>query len=195
LDNRNRLFPKLLNNFQYLIGVELGVFRGNFSKIILDNWGGTLYLIDVWRSLSNREYNDISNQQSPNEVYSKTIENISRYENRAFMLRMSGNKAVNLFQDYSLDFIYIDANHTYESVKQDVHLWYPKIRLGGMISGHDYLPKHLFENESNKNIPIYDNDIYMGSFGVNLAVDEFVKEYNLELNLIDEFYGTWWIIK
>jgi hypothetical protein len=193
MKNRNQ-FPKLLNNSQYQVGVELGVFRGNFSKIILDSWLGNLYLVDVWKQMLIKEYNDISNQQNPINVYSDCIKNISGYEDRAFMLRMSGEKAVNLFQDKSLDFIYIDANHTYEDSSNDIQLWYPKVRLGGMISGHDYLPKLRHEYRNN-NIPIYDNDIFVGIFGVNPAVDEFVNKYNLKLNLTDEFFSTWWTIK
>jgi len=185
-------FPTLLN--EYSIGVELGVYKGEFSKIILNNWDGTLYMIDVWRSLPTDEYSDISNQQNPIEVYSEAISNILGYEDRAFMLRIPGKKAVNLFNDHSLDFIYIDANHTYESVKQDIELWYPKVRIGGLIGGHDYLPRHLFQKD--KNIPIYfDNGVYAGMFGVNGAVDEFTKVYNLELNTTNEFFGTWWTIK
>jgi hypothetical protein len=194
MKTRNQ-FPKLLNDSQCCVGVELGVFKGQFSKTILDTWNGTLYLVDVWRKLPDNQYSDMSNQKDPIDIYSETIKNISGYEDRAFMLRMSGNKAVNLFQDQSLDFIYIDANHTYEAVKQDIELWYPKIKSGGIFSGHDYLPKHLFKYRNSYNVSIYNNDNYIGLFGVNPAVDEFIDKYNLNLHLTDEFFGTWWTIK
>ncbi|MBT5491708.1 class I SAM-dependent methyltransferase, partial [bacterium] len=50
----------------------------------------------------------------------------------------------------TLDFIYIDANHTYESAKEDIQLWYPKIKVGGMISGHDYIPNRLYKGKEEK---------------------------------------------
>ena len=46
----------------------------------------------------------------------------------------------NLFKDNSYDFIYIDADHKYESVIKDVELYLPKLKKGGIIGGHDYCP-------------------------------------------------------
>ena len=197
MQNRVQL-PHLLNTLNYSSGIELGVFKGEFSKVILNNWSGTLYLIDVWRPLPVEEYDDVSNNQYHSNAYSNVIENIKGYENRAFMLRMNSIDAIELFRDQTLDFIYIDANHTYESAKEDIQLWYPKIKVGGMISGHDYLPQYLFDQRPNeKNIPILmgEEKDYVGMFGVNHAVNEFVVKYNLKLNLTNEFYSTWWTIK
>lgn len=61
--------------------------------------------------------------------------------------------AARLYLDESLDFIFIDADHSYESVKEDIVAWYPKLKPGGVLSGHDYRSNHF---------P-----------GVSLAVDEF----------------------
>jgi hypothetical protein len=191
-------FPHLLNTLNYSSGIELGVFKGEFSKVILNNWSGTLYLIDVWRPLPVEEYDDVSNNQYHSNAYSDVINNIKEYEDRAFMLRMSSKDAIEIFEDQSLDFIYIDANHTYESAREDIKLWYPKIKFGGMISGHDYLPQYLFDQRPNeKNIPILNGEEkdYVGMFGINHAVNEFVVKYNLKLNLTNEFYSTWWTIK
>jgi len=200
MQNRVQL-PHLLNTLNYSSGIELGVFKGEFSKVILNNWSGTLYLIDVWRPLPVEEYDDVSNNQYHSNAYSNVIENIKGYENRAFMLRMNSIDAIELFRDQTLDFIYIDANHTYESAKEDIQLWYPKIKVGGMISGHDYIPNRLYKGKEEKNIPILlDKDkneghYYAGMFGVNHAVNEFVDKYNYKLNVTDEFLGTWWVIK
>ena len=197
MQNRVQL-PHLLNTLNYSSGIELGVFKGEFSKVILNNWSGTLYLIDVWRPLPVEEYDDVSNNQYHSNAYSNVIENIKGYENRAFMLRMNSIDVIELFRDQTLDFIYIDANHTYESAKEDIQLWYPKIKVGGMISGHDYLPQYLFDQRPNeKNIPILmgEEKDYVGMFGVNHAVNEFIDEYNYNLNVTDEFLGTWWVIK
>ena len=197
MQNRVQL-PHLLNTLNYSSGIELGVFKGEFSKVILNNWSGTLYLIDVWRPLPVEEYDDVSNNQYHSNAYSDVINNIKEYEDRAFMLRMSSKDAIEIFEDQSLDFIYIDANHTYESAREDIKLWYPKIKFGGMISGHDYLPQYLFDQRPNeKNIPILNGEEkdYVGMFGINHAVNEFVVKYNLKLNLTNEFYSTWWTIK
>jgi len=63
--------------------------------------------------------------------------------------------AAKRFNDNSLDFIFIDACHDYECVKEDLHTWYPKLKKGGIIAGHDY---------------------YDGHAGVEQAVNEFFHE-------------------
>jgi hypothetical protein len=199
--NNRENFPHLLNNMGLNgSGVELGTFKGQFSKIILDNWGGSLFMVDVWRPLSQEEYDDQSNHANHSDAYSVAMENTREHAERAHMLRCKGEIAANLFTDESLDFAYIDANHTYEAVLDDIALWYPKVKSGGILAGHDYVK--LKYDESVKNIPLMlwndetpDESYYAGMFGVNPAVDEFVKKEGYELNVTDEFLGTWWIIK
>ena len=52
--------------------------------------------------------------------------------------KMTSEKAAKFFTDGCLDLVFIDANHTYPFVKQDIQLWLPKIKKGGIICGHDY---------------------------------------------------------
>jgi len=94
-------------------------------------------------------------------------------------MRMTSEKAVTYFKDETLDFVYIDANHSYESCKQDIALWWPKVKKGGIFSGHDYLNEELPE----------------GSFGVKRAVDEYIKEQKQVLFVISQDWPTWYIIK
>lgn len=183
------------------IGVELGSFKGEFAKTILNNWNGKLLMVDVWRELPNQEYDDMSNQREHIEAYSEAMSNIKGFEDRAFMLRMRGEQACSFIYDKFLDFIYIDANHTYEAVKEDLKLWYPKIKSGGLIMGHDYLPDNFYEGKE-KNQPLYtfpdgqpEKAKYAGMFGVNPAVNEFCKENEYTINKTDEFLATWWFIK
>ena len=53
-------------------------------------------------------------------------------------MKMSSLDAVNFFEDKSLDFVFIDASHEYEDVKNDIVSWLPKIKHGGILAGHDY---------------------------------------------------------
>jgi glycosyltransferase involved in cell wall biosynthesis len=197
-NNRNKL-PQFLNKLGLKCGVEIGTFKGEFAKIILDEWSGKLYMVDVWRSLSEEEYEDSSNQKNHSDAYSDVMENIKGYEDRAFMLRMDSKQGSELFDNETLDFVYIDANHKYQFVKEDIEYWYPKVRKGGLFMGHDYI-KNLYK-EGDKDLPMMmwnDKDTtprYAGLFGVTPAVNEFIQEYGYDLNITDEFTGTWWVIK
>ena len=183
-------------------GVEIGCFKGEFSKVIVSKWSGTLYMVDPWRPLGS-EYIDSSNHKNHSEAYSETMGNIGGYEDRAIMVRALSEQAVDLFEDNSLDFIYIDGNHAYDFVKQDIELWYPKVKKGGLISGHDYLQMDYSEGPFLSNGK--DKQIFMtaggkswdaGVFGVNPAVDEFCVKNGYEVNLNEEgFCNSWWFLK
>jgi hypothetical protein len=203
--SREEVIPIVLsNNNLNGVGVEIGVFKGQFSKHILDNWSGTLYMVDPWRELDN--YIDSSNHKNHPNAYLEAMQSIKGYEDRAFMIRALSNQAVDLFDDESLDFVYIDGNHTYESVKEDMELWYPKLKKGGLFAGHDYLRMDwalppFAENGIDKHIWMYSNDDfsgeanYAGLFGVNPAVDEFCKTRNITFNLTKEWTATWLFFK
>jgi hypothetical protein len=203
---REELIPQLLNKNNAMVGVELGVFRGEFSKVLLDNWSGCLYMIDPWQPLGD-EYNDACDDAQLYNLYAAATKNIKGHESRGFMLRGLGKELLDLFADESLDFIYIDANHAYDHVKQDLAMWYPKLKPGGLFAGHDYLSvdwcdnsnelTQLCENNKDRNIYSFNNKgkYFAGEFGVNPAVDEFCKLHNKDFLVTEEFWGTWYFIK
>lgn len=181
-------------------GVEVGTFQGEFSKDILNSWDGTLFMVDVWRPLSNEEYLDSSNHgYFENGVYGDAMKNINGLEDRGIMVRASSEVASSMFEDNSLDFVYIDANHAYDYVVQDINLWYPKVKIGGYLCGHDYIDLDWFNDPNfdtnKKDKHIYNGDFYHGVFGVNPAVDEFCEKNNYNLQVTNEWFGTWWIKK
>lgn len=184
-------------------GVEVGVFKGDFSKQILQSWGGTLYMVDVWKGLGE-EYIDISNHNFHTEAYKETMDNIHGCEDRGIMIRASSKVASEMFEDESLDFVFIDANHAYDFVVEDIKLWYPKLKKGGMFSGHDYILMDWYNdpnfapNSKDKYIYTFTDEgqqIYNGIFGVNPAVDEFCESMGYKVNHTGEWFSTWWVIK
>ena len=180
-------------------GVEVGTFRGEFSKQILDIWKGTLYMVDVWNGLGD-DYNDSSNHNNfDGGVYVEAMKNIDGYEDRGIMVRASSRIASNMFEDNSLDFVYIDANHAYDFVCEDIRLWFPKIKNKGYLMGHDYLDMDWYSDpnfaENGKDKFIYSENFYHGVFGVNPSVDEFCQRLGYDLTLTSEWFGTWLIKK
>jgi len=181
-------------------GVEVGTFKGSFSKEIMNNWSGTLYMVDVWRPLESG-YDDSSNHgEYDGGVYNEAMENIKGFEDRAIMVRATSEISSDMFNDESLNFVYIDANHAYDYVVQDIKLWFPKVKKGGYLCGHDYLGLNWYidpnSSENKKDKFIWSTDgVYMGVFGVNPAVDEFCQKYGYDLKVTNEWLGSWYIKK
>jgi FkbM family methyltransferase len=183
----NKLFPDGT-------GVEIGVLRGDYSKIILERWKhGQMYLIDTWRHLS--EYVDMNGQDDKYhyDCIVKTCENIKPWQNRAHMIRMDSALAANLFPDEFFDFVYIDADHSYDGVVRDLKAWWPKVKRGGLFCGDDYIPQDgdiwlTIEGQSPK---------YAGKFGVRKAVNEFTAKNNLKLyeTTNEPYWKQWYTFK
>jgi hypothetical protein len=188
-------------------GVEIGSHEGFFAKSILEKWSGKLYLIDIWNEISEKEYNYHQNKNNYHNIINKCVDNINNHQDRCFLIRATSLNAFDLFNDESLDFVYIDANHQYDFIKQDISLWYPKVRKGGVVAGHDYLKidwytdPNFHENKKDKHIwasAIENNNEfphYAGLFGVNPAVDEFCSEINTKFYTTEEWFGSWYFIK
>lgn len=202
-DDRTDLIKNLSKLINGKKGVEIGVFKGEFSKYILNNWDGILYMVDVWRPLDDT-YNDSSNMINHTNAYQETMDAIKGMEDRGIMIRADSKRASEMFEDESLDFIYIDANHAYDFIKEDIDLWFPKLKKGGVFSGHDYIDldwnsdPNFAPNGKDKYIYVQNNDgeyYFNGIFGVNPAVDEFCQKYGYTINKTKEWFGTWWLIK
>jgi predicted O-methyltransferase YrrM len=204
---REEFIIKELNERNYKVGVEVGSFRGHYANYILKNWNGMLYMVDVWRELDWDAYTDTSNRNFEDLVWYDAMKSIKGFEERALMLRMYSNQASKLFADDSLDFVYIDANHKYEYVKEDIELWWPKIKSGGMISGHDYIHTEdwdnppFAENGKDKHMYMWRNEDkggtfqYAGLFGVYPAVNEFAKQEGYQVLHTDEWLSSWYFFK
>lgn len=204
--SRETAIPELLNSIGAKTGVEIGVFKGQWSQHLLQNWPGTLYMIDPWRPLGD-EYEDSSNHQNHLDAYERTMQSIHGFEDRAFMLRGLSEQLHSVFANESLDFVYIDGNHAYDYVKNDIELWWPKLKKGGLLAGHDYLAmdwsmgpcadngidKHIWSNDGSD--PTINPYKYAGVFGVNPAVDEFCQRMGYDLTLTDEWTASWHFIK
>jgi hypothetical protein len=196
---RIELIKKIGKEFPKGKGAEIGTFQGEFSKEILNVWNGTLFMIDVWDNIAEG-YNDSSNQlYFDYNIYSEAIKNIKGLEDRGLMIRATSEKASTIFNKSSLDFAYIDANHAYDYVKQDIELWWPKIKKGGYLCGHDYIAMDWYNDPNfapnGKDKYIWNGNFYHGVFGVNPAVDEFCEKLGYEKVLTSEWFGTWLIKK
>lgn len=210
--SREEAIIDILNQNDAKVGVEIGVFKGEFSKAILSGWNGRLYMVDPWRALGE-EYLDSSNHAQHTSAYSDTMESIRGYEDRAIMVRALSNQAVDMFADNSLDYVYIDGNHAYSFVREDLKLWWPKLKSGGLMAGHDFLLLNWNDQlklPNGKDLQVYsdghrwavanhynpNSEIpFAGTFGVNPAVHEFATQHGVDYDLTREWSSTFLITK
>jgi len=173
-------FPELLVKCSYKLGVEVGVQRGDHAVHILSRWPGELYLVDPWKHYDDGIYVDQGNcSDSDHEIHRKAcLEQVAPFGSRATILRQFSADAAELFDDGAVDFVYIDANHSYDAVLADLVAWHSKIRRGGLLSGHDYT---------------VDGPGHGGCFGVKPAVHDFMTERGLlDLYISAEEWPTWY---
>jgi hypothetical protein len=162
---REQIFDYLPDNIE---GAELGVFEGSFSDIIIQSSKfKKLYLVDVFDGIvysgdkngENGKYVDMNN------MFFSLVETYKNKKEIA-IIKSYSDQWLNTLIDDSLDFVYIDADHSYEGVSKDLALSFEKIKHEGIIAGHDY----------NTNwFP-----------GVVKAVDEFVAAHNLTIHFTSD---------
>lgn len=149
-----------------LVVVEIGTYLGDNALNLLANLSiKKLYLIDPYSY-------DINDKTGLYNVDLKQAEKIAReklkpFNNVKFIIKPSQD-ALDCIPD-NVDFVYIDGNHDYEYVKKDIELYYPKVKVGGVIGGH--------------NIEVE---------GVRKAFLEFINKNKKVLYLVGE---DWWIVK
>lgn len=116
-------------------GAEVGVADGRFSEKMLQMIPGLeLWCVDPWDiSHGNRRGGSKDNQLNNYEL---ATQRLNKYQ--PHYMRMMSSQAAPLIKDEFLDFVFLDGNHDYKFVLEDIELWSQKVRFGGIVSGHDY---------------------------------------------------------
>lgn len=161
-----------------VLAAEIGVHCGETSEVLLRSFRQlSLTMIDAWTSYGNVAYSATGDRcaSMTNEEHARNkAAALARTEfatERRTVLHCSSLEAAVLIKDHSLDVVFIDAAHDYASVFQDIVAWRPKVRPGGLLSGHDFA--HPRDRR--------------GIFGVRRAVEEI---FNTNYEVGD---GTvWW---
>ena len=127
-----RLFAEL----GYRTGAEIGVYKGAYS------WGlwyvnpeATIYSIDPWEIYER--YAEPYTEELIELCYQAAKKRLA--DTGCVIIREYSMEAVKQFEDGSLDFVYIDGNHEFQHVTNDIAEWGRKVRRGGIVSGHDWV--------------------------------------------------------
>lgn len=158
------IFAQLLTNLNKNIGVEVGVETGIYSEILLkSNPNLNLYSIDAWTAYKG--YRDHVSQEEVDKLKQKAEQRLENYifEGRCRLIKGFSTDVVKQFRDNSLDFVYIDGNHEFQQTVNDIAEWHKKVKVGGIVAGHDYILR---------NDPGY-------LMHVPMAVNGYCKSYNI----------------
>jgi len=127
-------------------GAEIGIWKGCNAREIIRHRPNVIHImVDPWSAIdrdksfveSGSEDSKVD-QKEYNRCYDITLIRVNPWIKQCEIMKMKSVDAAELIADNSLDYVFIDADHSYAGVKQDIELWYPKIKLGGWIGGHDY---------------------------------------------------------
>jgi len=163
---KNRLeMAEFFRDKGYTYGVEVGIFNGFYSEVLMKTIPG-LHLAGIDPYAVYKGYRDHQFSRSMEKAEETAHTLLDKYTFYTFM-KMTSEEAAKEFDDGSLDFVFIDGNHAYEYVKQDIELWTPKVRTGGIVSGHDYYVTRA------------------GNVGVIRAVNDYVASNNYTLETTD----------
>ncbi len=120
------------------VGAEIGVSRGDSAKALLDHGVRFIYLVDPWKKYPDYREAAESPEGYWEEIYQECHRKVlSCYPSRYGLLRMTSAEAAR-YVPPQLDFCWLDANHQYEFVRGDLDLYWPKVKPGGVLCGHDF---------------------------------------------------------
>lgn len=133
---RNSL-PEWFHDLDFKVGVEVGVAEGEYSESICKaNPQMKIYGIDPYESYKGSQ--DYIHEDAFEMIYRQAQKRLKHFPEYVFIKELS-MEALKKIEDNSLDFVYIDANHTEPYVAQDIEGWSKKVKTGGIVSGHDYV--------------------------------------------------------
>lgn len=160
---------KHFNELGFKRGAEIGVAEGVFSEVMCQTIPDLeLYCVDIWYPYRGNRW---SGSTERNEHHFKAAtERLAKYNTH--IIRAMSMEATKFIKDGSLDFVFIDANHAFDYVMQDLIEWSKKVRLGGIVSGDDY---YQFKK---------DHQDFGGVVG---AVDAYTKAHGIKFELTDPY--------
>lgn len=132
----------------FKVGAEIGVRDGGYSKVLMEAIQGlTLYGVDPYEP--HHGYRDITKKSTFEGLEKQAHNKLDMYEHYHFVRRYSADAVKNV-PDNSLDFVYIDGDHSFYEATHDIEKWSKKVRPGGIISGDDY-----FKHKGDARIHVY----------------------------------------
>lgn len=132
-------FAQLLGQLEMYRGVEVGTERGEYAEVLCkanhDLW---LDCVDPYRAY--KDYREHTSQEKLDAFYYEATARLAKHN--VTFVRDASIDAAHRYDNGSLDFVYLDGNHSLPYVISDLHAWVPKVRKGGIVAGHDYIRRN-----------------------------------------------------
>jgi hypothetical protein len=179
----------LANDLGFTTAVEIGTHQGVFADGFLSKFKGTLSCVDPWSDPSpppHATFLPAFVWTSPGRQFDADLAQFvlhKKYPDRVVFFQMKSLDFAATLADESQEFIYIDGLHDIPNVKADILAFWPKLKPGGILAGHDY----VFGD------PRAVGDIAL--FGVAAAVNWFAVENGLDLKVTNESISSWYFQK
>ena len=140
LQDRTHL-ATLLQSEELTRGVEIGVRRGDFAVHNLRVWKKCTYylLVDVWAHQASYVDGANVNHDEQESLFQTVRHNTKPFADKVHFCRNFSLACASVIPNLSLDFVYVDARHDYKGCLEDLKAYWPKLRNGGIMAGHDYI--------------------------------------------------------
>jgi hypothetical protein len=179
--NKRKDLMKLVHRVKKPRVVEIGSYVGNFAEELLKSHD-TLHLtmVDVWLPETVNEDSVSEKHQTKHsaegaeDMYESVKKRFAPFGSRVEIVREYSPDAAKFFREATFDLVYIDACHQFKPVRDDIRGWWPTLKVGGWMTGHDY---------NNR-----------GAKRVKKAVDSVFGESNIRSTTADR-PGSWYIQK
>jgi len=138
--NRIDFCCELISEFKLQSVAELGVYRGDFAKELLEkNQGISGYtMIDPWRNLTDWNKPANMNDNTFNEYYQETLRKTDFAREKRTILRGKTTEVIGKIENESIDLVYIDGDHTLKGITIDLVCLWPKVKQKGFLMGDDF---------------------------------------------------------
>lgn len=176
-------FGHLCNELGFQTAVEIGTHQGVFADEFMARFAGSLVCVDPWDSETD-EFGEAFQPAFVPNVTSRAVDFqiaqaalTGKYPGRVLFYKERSLEYAKAVADWSQEFVYIDGMHNLSSVSADLRAWWPKLKPGGVMAGHDYAP------------------LNPELVGVSVAVNYFVAKHELDLHLTREALPSWYFRK
>jgi len=185
---RDKFFPLMCEKMGYKTGAEIGVDTAKFSAHMLAKTTmGKYYCVDPWPDDFGSNHKPGYFDKAGDNRYQEALKNLAPFGNRAVICKGMSVDVSKQIEDESIDFCYIDGDHSLFGIMDDIRAWTPKIRHGGIISGHDYKdgPGSGMKDFFGKQL----------SYRIKTVVDDYCLKYGHSIRVVGGRIKSWWFIK